>query len=81
MLTVKNKENKNYLAKVVAIDKLVSIEGADNIQIAVIDFQDVVVSKNVKKGDLMVYFPSGMRYKQGLLGVHQLIQKKRTECR
>jgi len=57
MFEVKNKENKNYLAKVVVVDKLKPIEGADRIQVAVVDFQDVVVSKQVEQGDLMVYFP------------------------
>lgn len=57
MISISKQENKNYLAKVVEIKKLVEIEGADRIQVAVIDFQDVIVSKDVQIGDLMVYFP------------------------
>lgn len=57
MLEIKNTENTNYLAKVVTISQLKPIEGADRIQIAVVDFNDVVVSKEVQIGDVMVYFP------------------------
>lgn len=57
MLTRSKNHNINYLAKIVQISRLVPIEGADRIQLAVVDFQEVVVSKDVEVGDVMVYFP------------------------
>lgn len=57
MLTKSKEHNPNYLAKIVRIDNLKPIEGADRIQIAVVDFQDVIVSKETMVGDIMVYFP------------------------
>ena len=55
MLSTKNKES-NYLAKVVRVTNLQPIEGADRIQKAVVDFMESVVSKEVKEGDILVYF-------------------------
>ena len=57
MLSISKNASLNYLAKFCQIDKLKVIEGADNIQLAIIDFQEIVVSKSVKIGDYVVYFP------------------------
>lgn len=47
----------NYLAKLVRIQELRPIEGANTIQIAVIDYNSIITSKDTKIGDLVVYFP------------------------
>lgn len=53
------KNNSNYFGIVVQIKSLRPIKGADNIQIANVAFNDVIVSKDVKQGDLMIYVQSG----------------------
>lgn len=56
------KENsKNYVCTVIEIDKLFPIENADKIQRCVINGNDVIVSKDVKIGDKMLYFNSGTK--------------------
>ena len=67
MLTRSENHNPNYLAKIIRISNLTPIEGADKIQIANVDFQSVVVSKDVKEGDIMVYFPVESQIDSGFL--------------
>jgi RNA ligase (TIGR02306 family) len=59
-LTIKE-NSKNYVCTVVKIDKLFPIENADKIQRCVINRNDVIVSKDVKIGDKMLYFNSGTK--------------------
>jgi len=53
------KNNSNYFGTVVKIRNVRPIQGADKIQIANVAFNDVIISKDVKVGDLMVYVQSG----------------------
>ena len=55
MFNVKNQSN--YLAKIVAINKLVPIQGADKIQSTIIDYNNIIVGKDTNLGDVVVYFP------------------------
>lgn len=48
---------ENYQAKVVKLSKFIPHPNADRLQIAVVDFQNVVTSKEQKEGDLAIYFP------------------------
>lgn len=57
MITKSDKHNPNYLCKIVIIDKLRKHNNADKLQIATIDFQDVVTGLDTKIGDIYVYFP------------------------
>jgi tRNA-binding EMAP/Myf-like protein len=59
-ITIKENSN-NYVCTVVEIKDLFPIEGADKIQRCVVNGNDVVVSKDVKLGDKMIYFVSGTR--------------------
>ena len=54
-----NNESANYSASIVKIDKLFGIPEADKIQRTVVNGNNVVVSTDVKEGDIMVYFVSG----------------------
>lgn len=47
----------NYVAKVVKLDLLKPHPNADKIQLAVIDFQNVITSLDAQLGDLYVFFP------------------------
>ena len=49
--------NQNYCATVVEIKTLIPLENCDNVQAALIMGQQVIVSKEVKIGDIGLYFP------------------------
>lgn len=53
--------SENYVATVIQIENIYPIEGADKIQRAVIFGNDVVIGKNTKIGDKMIYFCSGTK--------------------
>lgn len=57
MLHKSKTHNPNYLAQLVEIDKFKEIDGANTIKIAIVNYQEVIVSKDTKIGDRMVYFP------------------------
>ena len=65
----------NYACNVVTIDKLFPIEGADRIQRTVVLGNDVVVSKNVKIGDTMLYFVSGTKLNPEFCTYNNLLDK------
>jgi len=70
------KENSsNYVCTVVEIKNLFPIEGADKIQRCVINGNDVVVSKDVKLGDTMLYFVSGTRLNGDYCKYNNLLDK------
>lgn len=71
------KENsKNYVCTVVEIDKLFPIENADKIQRCVINGNDVIVSKDVKIGDKMLYFNSGTKLNTDYCKYNNLLTDK-----
>lgn len=49
--------NPNYLATICQIENLYPIEGADRLMRTTINGNDMVVSKDMKIGDVVVYFP------------------------
>lgn len=57
MLTISEKANKNYLAKVVQLKSLRQHENADRLQVETIDFQNVITGMDAKNGDICVFFP------------------------
>jgi hypothetical protein len=57
MLSISKDANKNYLAKVVQIKELKKHPNADKLQIAIIDFQEVIVGMDTKVGDVCIFFP------------------------
>ena len=50
-------KNSNYAAVVVDINVLVPLENCDNVQAAIIMGNQVIVSKEVKIGDVGIFFP------------------------
>ena len=54
MLSISKDANKNYLVKVVKIDQLKKHPNADRLQVAVIDFQEVIVGMDTKIGDIII---------------------------
>ena len=57
MISISEKANNNYLAKVVEIKELRKHSNADRLQMTSINFQDVILGMNAKVGDLYVFFP------------------------
>ena len=57
MLKISKDANLNYLAKVIEIKNLRKHDNADKLQIAVVDFQNVITGLDTKEGDLCVFFP------------------------
>lgn len=57
MLSISEGANKNYLAKIVRLTNLRKHSNADKLQVATIDFQDVIVGLDQKEGDVCVFFP------------------------
>ena len=62
MVKLSIKENsKNYVCSVVEVKQVFDIENADNIKKVIVQGNSVVVSKDVKQGDKMLYFCSGTK--------------------
>ena len=55
------KGSEGYVASIVQIDNLHPIEGADFIQRTVIYGNNVIIGKDIKEGDVMLYFNSGTK--------------------
>ena len=73
-ITVKE-NSKNYACSVVEIKNLFPIEGADKIQRCNINGNDVIVSKDVKLGDKMLYFCSGIKLNEEYCKKNNLLDK------
>jgi len=75
LITITNKES-NYLARVMQIDNVVEIPGARTLQKTIIDFQEVAISKDIKVGDIVVYFPAGAQIDHEYLSATNSFAKK-----
>jgi hypothetical protein len=57
MFRISEKANRNYLAKIVALDKPVSHPNADRLQGFIIDHARIYVDLSFKEHDICIYFP------------------------
>lgn len=57
MLSLSATHNPNYIAKVVQLKNLQKHPNADKLQVAIVDFQNVIVGPNAKDGDICVFVP------------------------
>lgn len=73
-LTIKE-NSTNYTCTVVEIKNVFPIEGADKIQRTVIYGNNVVISKDIKVGDKMLYFVSGTRLNEDFCKYNNLLDK------
>lgn len=69
-------KNKNYCATVVEIRKLVPLNNCDNVQSAIVLNSAVVVSKDVKVGDVGLFFPVEASLSQEFLSNNNLFREK-----
>ena len=70
------KGNPNYVATVVVIDNLIPLEGCDNIQASIIQGNHVIISKDVKIGDVGIFFPVECSIKNTFLRPNNLYRDK-----
>src|SRR5690606_16693061 len=57
MFTISKEANPNYLAKIVRLKGLKKHPNADRLQVASIDFQNVITGLEAKDGDIYIFFP------------------------
>ena len=68
-------KNSNYAAVVVRVDKIVPLENCDNVQAAIIMGNQIVVSKEVKVGDIGLFFPVETQLSKEYLSNNNLYRK------
>lgn len=74
-------KNENYAAVVVKINTLVPLEKCDNVQGAIIMGNQVIVSKDVKVGDVGIYFPLECQLSKEYLSNNNLYDKPELNTR
>ena len=57
LFSLSEEHNSNYVATICKIDSLEPIEGADNLLKTIINGYNIVVTKDYKVGDIVVYIP------------------------
>lgn len=57
MISISEKANPNYLAKVIKVEGLRKHANADRLQVLTVDFQSVITGMDTKEGDICVFFP------------------------
>lgn len=75
MSGLKKPKNSNYAAVVVNISTLVELAGCDNVQAAIILGNQVIVGKDIKVGDIGLYFPLECQLSERYLSVNNLYRK------
>lgn len=78
MLRISENANPNYLATICRIEELNPIPDADRLVKTVINGYDLVISKDSKIGDLVVYFPVETAIDESFLGPNNLYEL--SEC-
>lgn len=68
--------SENYAATIVEIDKVYTIPTADNLHRTVVFGNDVIISKDVKVGDKMIYFCSGTKLNPDFCKFNNLYEDK-----
>lgn len=75
MMKLNKPKNENYAAIVVEIKTLIPLENCDNVQATIIMGNQVIVSKNVKIGDIGLYFPLECQLSKEYLSNNNLYRK------
>lgn len=78
MLNISKNANPNYLATICRIEELTPIPNADRLVKTVINGYDLVISKDSKVGDLVVYFPVETAINETFLSPNNLYEL--SEC-
>ena len=73
MKSLKIDENsQNYPCSVVTIGRVFDIVNADALKRVVVFANDVVVSKDTKEGDVMLYFQAGTQLSEDVMRIYNL---------
>jgi len=75
-MKLKEPKNKNYCAVVVEIKQLVNLENCNNVQVAIIMGNQVIVDKSVKIGDIGLFFPLETQLSKEYLSANNLYRHK-----
>ena len=67
--------NPNYLCTIARVGETTPIEGADKIVKTVINGYDIVISKDMKPGTIVVYFPVECAISQDFLSANNLFER------
>ena len=79
MLKITENANPNYLATICRIGELKPIEKADRLVKTVVNGFDIVVSKDTKVGDIVVYFPVESALSEKFLSANNLYEPSQAE--
>ena len=74
-MKIKEPKNQNYAAVVVEIKTIIPLEKCDNVAGAIIMGNQVVVSKDIKVGDIGLYFPLECQLSKEYLSNNNLYNK------
>lgn len=72
---LKEGANPNYLATICKIGETFPIEGADRLVKTVVNGYDIVISKDMKPGTIVVYFPVECAISQDFLSANNLYER------
>lgn len=78
-LILKEGSNPNYLATICKIGETFPIEGADRLVKTVVNGYDIVISKDMKPGTIVVYFPVECAISQDFLSANNLFERGEFE--
>lgn len=71
--------NPNYLATICRIGEIFPIEGADKLVKTVVNGYDIVIGKDYKEGDIVVYFPVETAINEMYLSKNNLFERSEFE--
>lgn len=71
--------NPNYLATICKIGEMFPIEGADKLVKTVVNGYDIVIGKDHKEGDIVVYFPVETAINEMYLSANNLFERSEFE--
>lgn len=71
--------NPNYLATICRIGEIFPIEGADKLVKTVVNGYDIVIGKDHKEGDIVVYFPVECAINEMFLSKNNLFERSEFE--
>lgn len=79
LFSISKNPDVNYLASIQRIEKVESIPNADRLQKTTINGYDMIISKDVKVGDIVVYFPVECCICEKLLSTNNLYERAEFE--
>ena len=79
MIKKSDKANPNYLATICRIEQVYPIENTDRLVRTVINGYDMVISKDIPVGSIVVYFPCETSISEKYLSANNLYEQSEFE--